>query len=1078
MANSLCFTPLASLNTFNKPGLINGNGNCAGRKIQLIKDVTFNSKSNLRVVEVKAADSDKETKVRSIVCQKCEGNGAVACSQCKGVGVNSVDHFNGRFKAGGLCWLCRGKKDILCGDCNGAGFLGGFMIESIEAMLHPALSRLSPMMPRIAQGLHYENKHIERLFVQKNVKSAMGESKCRKTLYLELKHPPNIKFKFVNNILDVISRVQSKEGDNLNTTDMAYASVASLLNTIQLLLTSDSQMRSQICDHREEFHALSEKVSSLEIFLKKFEKSNVSREMTDLEAQIKEVADGVEITIQLRLTDIIMAKNEMQKKKAREMLCDSLKQVAEEIDRVQKESTKIQYKAKQSLEEYFVQASSSAKVILNGKNNMVGRRDEREKMMTELTRGFSGVLKVIPIVGMGGIGKTTLAKEVFNDAFIRSHFDVRAWATISQEHNVKDILVSLLHSTKEKDDTVNTEDESKLADMLQKSLKSRRYLIVLDDMWSDKAWDDVRLCFPSENNGSRILLTTRNTEVACSAGTKNISLPIGLMGPVESWDLFKSAAFVNEALPSEFETVGKQIVDQCQGLPLTIVVVAGLLSKSKRTIEVWGSVAKDVKSFVTNDPDEQCLHVLGLSYNHLTSDLKACLLYFGIFPEDSEVSVKRLVRLWIAEGFLKFEKDLEGVAEKCLQDLIDRCLVLVSEKSLDETRVRYCKDEDKYDYVDKDDDDEDDEDLDEDEEDDSDIKEGKHGFGRYRTLLTPGHHHLIRRKTDDADNNLLKRTRSIFFNNSYSETFSLKSKLFHFSLLRILDLSFVLLERFPFQILCLVWLRYLELLGDFDIPTDICRLWNLQTFIVDGSPGDFGIYPKEIWELTQLRHLELTSFLLPNSPTVSVDGQRYLGLPNIHTILGLSHGCCTKEVISGIRNVRKLKVEGDNNDYEGFQESRLFNNLVHLQHLETLSVTIYADLEDSVPVTIPSAKAFPAILKKLKLYGTGLRWDDLNIVGELPNLEVLKVIFDAVGEECFPVLERLMIIDCTELEEIPIEFAETSSLKLIELKDCKPHLEDSATRIQQEQEDIGNNPVDVRISSKVREWRLSQTDIS
>uniref|UniRef100_M0ZT66 Disease resistance protein BS2 n=1 Tax=Solanum tuberosum TaxID=4113 RepID=M0ZT66_SOLTU len=213
-----------------------------------------------------------------------------------------------------------------------------------------------------------------------------------------------------------------------------------------------------------------------------------------------------------------MAKNEMQKKKAREMLCDSLKQVAEEIDRVQKESTKIQYKAKQSLEEYFVQASSSAKVILNGKNNMVGRRDEREKMMTELTRGFSGVLKVIPIVGMGGIGKTTLAKEVFNDAFIRSHFDVRAWATISQEHNVKDILVSLLHSTKEKDDTVNTEDESKLADMLQKSLKSRRYLIVLDDMWSDKAWDDVRLCFPSENNGSRILLTTRNTEVACSAG--------------------------------------------------------------------------------------------------------------------------------------------------------------------------------------------------------------------------------------------------------------------------------------------------------------------------------------------------------------------------------------------------------------------------------------------------------------------------------------------------------------------------------------------------------------------------------
>ncbi|XP_047261463.1 putative disease resistance RPP13-like protein 3 [Capsicum annuum] len=169
-----------------------------------------------------------------------------------------------------------------------------------------------------------------------------------------------------------------------------------------------------------------------------------------------------------------------------------------------------------------------------------------------------------------------------------------------------------------------------------------------------------------------------------------LSVLMSFMDQDESWSLFKSAAFSSEALPYEFETVGKQIADECHGLPLTIVVVAGLL-KSKRAIEDWESVAKDVKSFVTNDPDEQCSRVLGLSYNHLTSDLKACLLHFGIFPEDSEIPVKNLMRSWMAEGFLKLENDLEGEAEKCLQELVDRCLVLVCKKSLDGTKIRSCK---------------------------------------------------------------------------------------------------------------------------------------------------------------------------------------------------------------------------------------------------------------------------------------------------------------------------------------------------------------------------------------------------
>ncbi|PHT52288.1 hypothetical protein CQW23_06750 [Capsicum baccatum] len=420
---------------------------------------------------------------------------------------------------------------------------------------------------------------------------------------------------------------------------------------------------------------------------------------------------------------------------------------------------------------------------------MVGRDDQKEHLLEDLTVSYSGEPKVIPIVGMGDIGKTTLAKEVYNHESILRRFDVRAGATISQQHNIKEILLSLLQSTIKMDGTVKKKGEAELADMLQKSLKRKRYLIVLDDIWSCEVWDGVRQCFPTEDNaGSRILLTTRNDEVACYADTENLSLRMSFMDQDKSWSLFKSAAFANEALPSEFETVGKQIAEKCHGLPLTIVVVAGLL-KSKRAIEDWENVAKDVKSFVTNDPDEQCSRVLGLSYNHLTSDLKTCLLHFGIFPEDIDIPVKRLVRSWMAEGFLKLENDLEGEAEKCLQELVDRCLVLVFKKSLDGTKIRSCK---VHDLIH-----------------DMCVIEIQRG-------------------------NVRSKFQSICI-----------STVIPFKLRKVLDLSDVRIDVFPVEILSLILLRYISLFIDrkLYITPEICTLWNLQTFIVHGTSGTF---PKEI----------------------------------------------------------------------------------------------------------------------------------------------------------------------------------------------------------------------------------------
>ncbi|KAJ6816648.1 uncharacterized protein M6B38_415100 [Iris pallida] len=125
MANSVSLAYVNSLTTPAKPSNL--------PRVLLPKPATvfFRNPSHLQstVHPLKAtkADSDQPKKINSILCPECDGNGAKQCSQCEGTGVNSVDHFNGQFKAGALCWLCRGKREILCGNCNGAGFMGGFM---------------------------------------------------------------------------------------------------------------------------------------------------------------------------------------------------------------------------------------------------------------------------------------------------------------------------------------------------------------------------------------------------------------------------------------------------------------------------------------------------------------------------------------------------------------------------------------------------------------------------------------------------------------------------------------------------------------------------------------------------------------------------------------------------------------------------------------------------------------------------------------------------------------------------------------------------------------------------------------
>ncbi|XP_028072347.1 putative late blight resistance protein homolog R1B-14 [Camellia sinensis] len=281
--------------------------------------------------------------------------------------------------------------------------------------------------------------------------------------------------------------------------------------------------------------------------------------------------------------------------------------------------------------------------------------DDEALTIKELLAGGKKQLQMISIFWMPGLGKTTLAKKLYNDPYITHYFHIRAWTYASQLPSKTEMLLDILCSvnvvfTDEIENTTNV----KLGEKLYTQLKGKRYLIVIDDIWDIGAWDDLKMYFPKDNNGSRVMFTSRLKELSMHASP--------------------------DCHPHLIE-IGKQIMKKCGGLPLAIVIIAGLLAKNIKTQESWKQVAQSVSSYIVSDPN-QYLDTLALSYSHLPRHLKPCFLYLGAFPEDQKISVQRLIWLWIAEGFIQKieQKSLEEVAEDYLMDLIQTSLVIVAQK--------------------------------------------------------------------------------------------------------------------------------------------------------------------------------------------------------------------------------------------------------------------------------------------------------------------------------------------------------------------------------------------------------------
>ncbi|XP_016456293.2 putative late blight resistance protein homolog R1B-12 [Nicotiana tabacum] len=729
----------------------------------------------------------------------------------------------------------------------------------------------------------------------------------------------------------------------------------------------------------------------------------------------------------------------------------------------------------------------SISAITAGANEeMVGFQDVMDKLKLQLLGG-SDQLDVISIYGMPGNGKTTLAKKIYNDPAVGSHFDVRAMCYVTQVYSRRELLLDILKDVHGPAECTKKED-GELANELRRYLLTKRFLILIDDVWDTAAWDDLHLCFQGSQNRSRVILTTRLYEVADYAKCKSDPHHLRLFTDDESWMLLKEEVFRGEICPPELGEVGLRIAKSCGGLPLSVVLVAGVLKEKKKKAYSWKKVEESLGSHSFGS-SEKGMSIIGFSYKNLPHRLKTCFLYFGGFLRGKHIPVSKLSRVWLAEGFLEEdskEKGSEEAAQDYLQDLTRRNLVTDMKKKsngkLKTCRVhdllhQFCVEKAKQDnfllWIHRD----------------------QCADSTFYPEIPKEYRLSVYSKRDELAQLLTSgsSTRSLLFNANNNVDSSIFS---YFKLVKVLDMESIYIgNTFPSEIISLIHLRYFAArTGADSIPSSVANLWNLETFIVKGLRGELKL-PHSLLKMFKLRHIHVNSrasFSLDDDMFESLDNS---GLVNLETFSTpcLSYGEDAEKILRSMPNLRKLRCIFQGSSTKMTGNCVLFPRLDFLHQLESLKL-----LSNSYPAKQPHEFNFPSKLRELTLSNFRLPWNQISAVSELPNLEILKLLFRAfdgnlwevkdsdfpelkylkldslnivqwsVSDEAFPQLERLVLTKCKRLEKIPPHFEDAVSLKIIEVSWCNRSVDNSAQEIQETQHDMQNHAFTVTI--QLSDW--------
>nr|XP_019702558.1 putative disease resistance protein RGA3 isoform X2 [Elaeis guineensis]XP_019702559.1 putative disease resistance protein RGA3 isoform X1 [Elaeis guineensis] len=308
--------------------------------------------------------------------------------------------------------------------------------------------------------------------------------------------------------------------------------------------------------------------------------------------------------------------------------------------------------------------------MVNGSSIYGRAHDKQEVIDLLLSEGMENGISVIPIVGKGGLGKTTIAQLVYNDSKVKEYFDLTGWVCVSNDFDVTRLTKAIIESLTQTETPCVLTQLSSLQNALEEKVKKKRVLLVLDDVWNEQQnlWESLRIPFVGAET-VQIIVTCRNDSVAQIMQTVCSYYP-DYLSEGDSWLLFKHHAFGGQISEEQLGLVdiGKRIVEKCSGLPLAVKTIGSLL-RHLRDEDSWMEVLQS--AIWELDKNNETLASLRLSYNRMPAHLKPCFVYTSMFPKDYVFDKDVLVRLWMAQGFITLEgrRRMEEIGHDYFNDL-------------------------------------------------------------------------------------------------------------------------------------------------------------------------------------------------------------------------------------------------------------------------------------------------------------------------------------------------------------------------------------------------------------------------